>query len=83
MGFWAASYSWVVGLTPSTRWISATGSPWLIMEIAAVGTGALALIAGVLLSRRASNGTRRAAIWASWLGGFALTATGASLAIAA
>jgi hypothetical protein len=83
MGFWAASYSWVVGLTPPTRWISATASPWLIMEIAAVGFGASALISGILLARRASEGTRRAAILAAWLGGFALTATGLSLAIVA
>ena len=83
IGFWAASYSWMVGLTPPTRWISATVSPWLVMEIAAVVTGAAALIAGVLLARRASDGTRRAAIVAAWLGGFALTATGLSLAVVA
>jgi hypothetical protein len=53
------------------------------MEIAAVVTGAAALIAGVLLARRASDGTRRTAILAAWLGGFALTATGLSLAVVA
>ena len=83
MGFWAASYSWLAGLTPPTRWISATTSPWLVMEIAAVGTGAAALIAAVLLAPRASDGTRRAAIVAACLGGFALTATGLSLAVVA
>lgn len=38
VAFWAASYSWLAGLTPPTRWLSATASPWLVMEIAAVVT---------------------------------------------
>ena len=74
--FWAASYSWLLGLTPPTGWLSAA-SPWLVMEVAAVVTGALALVAGALLARRA--GGRRAGTVAAWLGGFALVATAASL----
>jgi hypothetical protein len=74
--FWAASYSWLLGLTPPTGWLSAA-SPWLVMEVAAVVTGALALVAGVLLARRAD--TRRAGAASAWLGGVALLATSASL----
>ncbi len=77
--FWAASYSWLLGLTPPTRWISSTASPWLVMEIAAVVTGALALVAGVLSAARADGRARRTAVRAAWLGGFALIATTASL----
>ncbi|MGY1984737.1 hypothetical protein ACI792_00755 [Blastococcus sp. SYSU DS0669] len=79
VAFWAASYSWMLGLTPPTRWLSATASPWLVMEVAAVGTGAVALLAGLLLAR-AGDGSRRVGIRAAWLGGFALVATTASLA---
>lgn len=75
--FWAASYSWLLGLTPPTRWLSATASPWLVMEISAVVTGAVAVLGGVLLARRADS--RRAAIRGIWLGGFAFLATTASL----
>jgi hypothetical protein len=75
--FWAASYSWLLGLTPPTRWLSSTASPWLVMEIAAVVTGAGAVLGGVLLARRAD--TRRSGIRSIWLGGFALLATAASL----
>jgi hypothetical protein len=74
--FWAASYSWLLGLTPPTSWLGAA-SPWLVMEVAAVVTGAPALVAGVLLARRAQ--TRRVGLVAAWLGGFALIATMASL----
>ena len=80
---WAASYTWLVGWTPPTRWISSTSSPWLIMEIAAVITGAAALVGGVLVARGATGGTRRTGILAAWLGGFALIATTASLAATA
>jgi hypothetical protein len=76
---WAGSYSWLLGLTPPTRWISATASPWLVMEIAAVTTGAVAVLGGVLLALRGRDGTRRAGVRAAWLGGFALLATTASL----
>jgi hypothetical protein len=76
VAFWAASYSWLLGLTPPTGWLSAA-SPWLVMEVAAVVTGALALVAGVLLARIA--GCRRAGATAAWLGGVALLATTASL----
>ena len=79
--FWAASYSWLLGLTPPTRWVSPTASPWLVMEIAAVATGAAALVGGVLLARRATDDIRRAGIRAAWLGGFALVATSVSLAL--
>ena len=77
VGFWAASYSWMLGLTPPTRWLSPTASPWLVMEIAAVVTGAFAVLGGVLLARR--PGGRRAGSRAIWLGGFAVVATVASL----
>jgi hypothetical protein len=75
---WAASYSWLLGLTPPTRWLSPTASPWLVMEIAAVVTGAGAVVGGVLLARHPR--TRRAGLRAMWLGGFALLATTARLA---
>jgi hypothetical protein len=78
--FWAASYSWLLGLTPPTRWIGTSASPWLVMEIAAVATGALALPAGLLLGARTRGGTRRTGFRAAWLGGFAFVATAASLA---
>ncbi len=76
--YWAASYSWLLGLTPPTRWLSATASPWLVMEIAAVVTGAGAVLGGAVLVRRA--GTRRAGLLSIGLGGFAVLATTASLA---
>jgi hypothetical protein len=79
--FWVASYSWLVGLTPPTRWVSPTASPWLVMEIAAAATGAAALVGGVLLARRASDRIRRAGVRAACLGGFALVATCVSLAL--
>jgi hypothetical protein len=47
------------------------------MEIAAVATGAGAVLGGVLLAGRA--GTRRAGLRSIWLGGFAVLATTASL----
>jgi hypothetical protein len=79
--FWAASYSWMLGWTPPTRWISRSASPWLVMEIAAVATGALALLAGLLLGARAGDDSRRTLFRAAWLGGCALVATSASLAV--
>lgn len=79
VAFWAASYSWLAGLTPPTRWLSTTASPWLVMEIAAVVTGAVTVLGGVLLARRASGRTRRTAVRAVWSGGFALVATTLSL----
>ena len=74
---WAASYSWTLGLTPPTGWISETASPWLVMEIVAVVTGALSVLGGVVLARRRS--CRRAGVAAIWLGGFVLVAVTASL----
>jgi hypothetical protein len=79
--FWAASYSWMLGLTPPTQWLSETTSPWLVMEVAAVVTGAVAVLGGVLLARRGR--TRRAGVRAMWLGGFAVVATTVSLVMVA
>ena len=78
--FWAAPYSWLIGYTPPVRWISGTASPWLVMEIAAVVTGAVAAIAGAVLARGSSERTRRTGILSLWLGGLVLVATTASLA---
>jgi hypothetical protein len=75
VAFWTASYSWVLGLTPPTRWLSATASPWGLMELAALATGAAALAGGVLLARRGDGAGRRTGIRATWLAGFALVAT--------
>jgi len=77
--FWAASYSWVVGLTPPTRWLS-SASPWLVMEIAAVVTGAVTATAGALLARRTGERSRRTGIRAAWVGILVVVATTASLA---
>jgi hypothetical protein len=79
--FWAASYSWLAGLTPPTRWVSPTASPWLIMEIAAVTAGAPALVGGLLVARGATDGIRRTGVRAAWMGGFAVIATTASLVV--
>jgi hypothetical protein len=78
---WAASYSWLAGITPPTQWISRTVSPWFLAEVAATVVGSAALVAGVLLARRSRAGRRRAAIWAAALGGFAATASAVSLAL--
>ncbi|MCF6507364.1 hypothetical protein E9549_08080 [Blastococcus sp. MG754426] len=73
--FWAASYSWVLGFTPPTRWLSATASPWGLMEVAALATGATALAGGVVLARRGTGHTRHTGIRVLRLAGFALVAT--------
>jgi hypothetical protein len=76
---WLLSYSWLVGVTPPTRWISRDASPWWISEVAAVAVGALALLGGLLLRTRVP-GAGRAARWAAGLGAFALVMSAASLA---
>ncbi|MGY1723202.1 hypothetical protein [Blastococcus sp. SYSU DS0533] len=78
---WAASYSWVLGLTPPTRWLSPTASPWWVMEVAALITGLAALVGGVLLARRGSAPSRRTGIRATWLAGFTLVATTAGMVV--
>jgi hypothetical protein len=80
---WLASYSWLVGVTPPTQWISRELSPWLIAEIAAVATGAAALAGGLLLARGSTGAARRIPIVAAALGGFALVTTALSLAMPA
>jgi hypothetical protein len=78
---WAASYSWLVGLTPPTEWISRTASPWLVAEVAAVVVGVPAVVGGLVLAGRRGNGGRRTAVWAVALAGFATTASAVSLAL--
>ncbi|SEL15868.1 hypothetical protein SAMN04515665_10913 [Blastococcus sp. DSM 46786] len=81
LAFWAASYSWVLGLTPPTRWLSATAPPWGVMEVAALATGAAALVGGVLLARRGVGPARRTGILAIWEAGFTLVATTAGMVV--
>jgi hypothetical protein len=64
---WLASYGWLVGFTPPLEWVSPGSSPWLIAESAAVVTGAVAVLGGLLLVRTC----RRPAIWAVSLGAVA------------
>lgn len=80
--FWLASYSWIVGLAPPTRWISSDASPWLIAEIAAVLLGVVSLCAGLLLAWRSPSGQRRTPLLAAALGGFATAMTMLSLTTA-
>ena len=80
---WLTSYSWIVGLTPPTAWISTEASPWLVAEIAAVGVGAVSLGAGLLLAWRSPAEQRRAPLLAAGLGGFASVVTLLSLLAAA
>ncbi|MGN6575180.1 MAG: hypothetical protein ACTHKG_05795 [Nocardioides sp.] len=70
---WLASYSWIVGLAPPTRWISADASPWLVAETAAAVLGLGALGTGSLVAWRSPAGTRRAPLVAAASGGFAMT----------
>jgi hypothetical protein len=69
---WSASYSWLVGLTPPLQWLGRGSSPWLIAEVAAAVTGALAVLGGLALIRSSTPGTRRTAIWAVSLGAVAM-----------
>ena len=80
---WLTSYSWVVGLTPPTRWISPDVSPWLVVEVAAVAVGAVSLGSGLLLAWRAPAAQRRTPLLAAGLGGFAAVVTLLSLMAAA
>ncbi|MGY1849428.1 hypothetical protein [Blastococcus sp. SYSU DS1021] len=79
---WAASYSWLLGWTPPTRWLHPTASPWLVMELAAVAAGAAAVVGGAVLAGRGSPAGRRTGVRSAWLGGLALLATAAGLAVA-
>ena len=75
---WLLSYSWLVGVTPPTRWIRRDASPWLVSEVAAVVVGAVALVAWLALRRSAARG--RAARWGAILGGTAALLFALSLA---
>ena len=80
---WLASYSWILGLTPPTRWISDTASPWWVAEVAAVGAGVLSLVAGLTVAMLSAGGARRFPLWAAALGGFAATMSLLSLSMSA
>lgn len=80
---WLASYSWILGLTPPTRWISRTASPWWVAEVAAVGAGVLSLVAGLVVAMRSAGPARRFPLWAAALGGFAAAMSLLSLSISA
>ena len=80
---WLTSYSWLLGITPPTQWISRELSPWLLAEFAAVATGAVALVGGLLLARGSTGRARRLPITAAVLGGFAMVVTLLSLAMPA
>lgn len=80
---WLASYSWVVGVTPPTQWISRTASPWFVAEIAAAGAGALSLIAGSVVARWSTREARRIPICAAALGGFVTAMSLLSIAMPA
>jgi hypothetical protein len=80
---WLASYSWIIGLTPPTQWISRTASPWWVAEVAAVGVGILSLVAGLAVARRSAEGTRRLPLSAAALGGFAAAMSLLSLSMSA
>ena len=80
---WLASYSWLLGVQLPTQWISRELSPWLIAEIAAVVTGAVSLVGGLLLARWSTRDVRRMPLWAAGLGGFAMVLTLVSLVMPA
>jgi hypothetical protein len=80
---WLASYSWILGLTPPTQWISSTASPWWVAEVAAVVAGVLSLVAGLVVAMRSAGGARRFALWAAALGGFAATMSLLGLSLSA
>lgn len=77
---WLASYSWLLGLTPPTRWLAPDTSPWLVAEIAAAGTGAVSLVAGLLIARSSRGKALRAARLAMASGGFAMAMSLLSIA---
>jgi hypothetical protein len=77
---WLASYSWLLGLTPPTRWLSPDASPWLVAEMAAAGTGAVALVAGLLVARSSCGAALRAARLAAVSGGFVMAMSLLSIA---
>ncbi len=77
---WLASYSWLIGLTPPLHWLSPGSSPWLIAEVAAAVTGALAVLGGLVLIRSAYPDTRRTAKWAVSLGAVAMVLSVLSVA---
>ena len=66
---WLLSFSWIVGITPPTRWLSEDASPWWIAELAAAAVGACALVLGVLVLRASRPGSRRLPLIAVILGG--------------
>lgn len=76
---WLLSHSWMVGVTPPTRWISRDASPWLVSEVAAVVVGAVALLAWLALRRTPARG--RVARWGAILGGGAALLSAVSLAL--
>jgi hypothetical protein len=80
---WLASYSWLLGLTPPTRWLSPGASPWLVVEVAAAGAGALSLVAGLLTSRLSRGEASRSGRLAASLGGFAMGMSLLSVALPA
>jgi hypothetical protein len=82
MLLWLASYSWIVGLTPPTRWISAEASPWLVAETAAALLGLVALCVGSLVAWRSPSGERRSPLLAAATGGFAMAMSVVSIAAA-
>lgn len=77
---WLASYSWLLGLTPPTRWLSPDTSPWLVAEIAAAGTGAVSLVAGLLMASSSKGKALRTARLAAASGGFAMAMSLLSIA---
>jgi hypothetical protein len=76
---WLTSYSWVVGLTPPTRWIAPEASPWQVVEVAAVAVGAASLVSGLLLAWRSPAARRRLPLLAAVSGGLVAAATLLSL----
>ena len=81
---WLASYSWLVGLEPPTRWLFPARSPWWVAEVAAVPTGAAALVLGLLAARDGRGAERRRARTAAFVvGGTAAALSALSIAVPA
>ena len=83
LALWAASFSWMWGVTPPTQWIDADASPWFVAEAAAAVLGATALAAGLVVARSARCRNRSVPLVGLTLGGFAMAMSMASILIPA
>jgi len=63
--FWLASYAWIVGLAlPTEQAFGWETSPWLVAELAAIGTGVVGLLLAGMAATSAGDARRFAALGA-------------------